>query len=475
MKKWTVIILAALLALVISAAALENEPAAELIEKAQELLLHTDNVTLNVNAEFSLDGVWFKTAEGTWKQDGDRSFRELVLKAPKADGSERRNGYTIVTDAERLYLMEAFTPGVYRNGFTAGRRSILRNTVELNAMFGLAKALASQAGSDLVLGSGAITRTAEGDILIKLDDRVPELANAALNQFAWFAAKRYFNMDYDRMRADGSLSLYNYATVTEGLLYAMQSVSFRNAEITVKTDAEGRLQHAEGSIGLYVNTAADGPKQLDVSFRADVTDLGSTRVRKFDPADYNVVQAQDEAMIGADAGEEIGGELPAENGALIDEISLRAMEIWAETGYDMTDIVSVGCRMEGNRYVVSLEGQNPGAKKAFFTLDGQFTGIQAEPNDWQNEDSAAYAFDPEPDAELDRKAKEFLMDFLKKASPEISGSVKDLKVEWIYETGNAAYAQYHEEPLDQENDGVLLVIRLIPQMRVEYYSCVSNG
>ena len=131
--------------------------------------------------------------------------------------------------------------------------------------------------------------------------------------------------------------------------------------------------------------------------------------------------------------------------------------------------------MEGNRYVVSLEGQNPGAKKAFFTLDGQFTGIQAEPNDWQNEDSAAYAFDPEPDAELDRKAKEFLMDFLKKASPEISGSVKDLKVEWIYETGNAAYAQYHEEPLDQENDGVLLVIRLIPQMRVEYYSCVSNG
>ena len=158
MKKWTVIILAALLALVISAAALENEPAAELIEKAQELLLHTDNVTLNVNAEFSLDGVWFKTAEGTWKQDGDRSFRELVLKAPKADGSERRNGYTIVTDAERLYLMEAFTPGVYRNGFTAGRRSILRNTVELNAMFGLAKALASQAGSDLVLGSGAITR-----------------------------------------------------------------------------------------------------------------------------------------------------------------------------------------------------------------------------------------------------------------------------------------------------------------------------
>ena len=45
-------------------------------------------------------------------------------------------------------------------------------------------------------------------------------------------------------------------------------------------------------------------------------------------------------------------------------------------------------------------------------------------------------------------------------------TVKDLKMEWIYETGNAAYAQYHEEPLDQENDGVLLVIRLRIRRRI---------
>ena len=473
MKKVTIIIMAVLLALMISAAALANNTAAELYEKTVDLLFHTDNVTLKVNAEFSLDGVWFKTAEGTWKQDGNRSFRELILRSPKADGSERRNGYTIVTDAEKLALMEVMTPGVYRAGYTAGRNSILRNTVETNTLCALAEALAAQ--SDLLLGEGSISKTAEGDILIKLDDNAPKMANAALNQAVRFAAKRYFDMDYDRMRSDSALSMYNYATVTEGILYSMQSTAFRKVEITVKTDADGRLQHAEGMIGLYVNAAADGWKQLDVSFSADVSDLGSTVVRKFDPADYQVVLDVQEEAFGPDLGMEVPGEMPAENGALIDEISIKAMEIWAETGFDMIATTSVGCRMEENGYVVSLEGGDNVVKKSYFKLDGQFTGIQAEPNDWQNQDSAAYVFDPEPDADTDRKAKDFLMDFLGKTNPELLNIVKDLKMEWMYESDGAVYAQYHEDPLDQAGDGVLFVIRISPTMRVEYYSCVSNG
>ena len=473
MKKLAIIITAALLALMICAAALANDTAVELFDKTRDLLFNTENVTLKVNAEFALDGTWFKTVDGTWKQDGERSFRQLLLTSPKADGSERKNGYTIVTEAEKLYLMEVYTPGIYRKGFSAARKSIIRNTVESSTLCGLAGALVSQA--DLLLGERAVTRTAEGDYLLKLDDNAPKMANAVLNQVARFAAKRYFGMDYDLMRMDSALSINSFPTLTEGILYTMQEVSFRQAEIAVKTDAEGRLQHAEGTVGLYVNTALDGWKQLDVTFRADVSDIGSTVVKAFDPVEYEVTEARDEEAVFADYGSEISEDMPAVNGALIDEIELKAMEIWAETGFNMTSTTSVGCSMEGDKYVVTLEGGDSIAKKAWFTQDGKFVSIYTEPSEWLNADSALYTQDPEPDAETDRKAKEFMKEFLEKVSPETLSTVKDLKMQWIYEKDGAVYAQYHEDPLDQEGDGVLLVVRISPGMRIEYFSCVSNG
>ena len=430
-------------------------------------------MTLNVTADFSLSDVWFKTVEGIWKQDGDRSFRQLLLKSPKADGSERKNGYTIVTEGDKLYLMEVFTPGIYRNGFSAGRRSILRNTVETDTLRKLAEAMAAQ--SDLLMGEGTITKTEDGKILIRLEDPATPLANAALNQLVRFAAKRYFGMDYDRIRSDARMSLYNYGTITEGIMYAMRDITFRQAEITVTNDADGRLKHAEGTVGLSLLTAAEGWMQLDVSFKADVSETGSTIVKQFDPAEYGVVPANDEEMTIMEEGAEVFGDILPENGALIDEIELKAMEIWAETGYDMISTTSVGCTMHENCYEVYLDGGDHVTKKAFFTLDGQFTNLQAEPNEWQNRDSADYSYDPAPDAGTDQAAKQFLMDFLEKVNPELLNTVKDLKMEWMCNVNGTVYAEYHEEPLDQEGDGVLFVIRISPEMRIEYYSCVSNG
>ena len=472
MKKLAVITMAALLALTVCAAALANETASELFEKTRDLLFRTENVTLKATAEFALDGDWFKTAEGTWKQDGDRSFRELVLRAPRADGTERRNGYTIVTEGDRLFLMEAFTPGVYRPGYSAGRRSILRNTVESEALCNLAGALFSQA--DLLLGEGAVSRTAEGGYLLKLDGNAPEMANAALNQLVRFAAKRYFDMDFDLQRTDRQQSLYSFITVTEGLLYTTQSAAVRQAEITVQTDAEGRIARAEGTAALDITTSSDGVKQLDIRFTAEVSDTGSTEVKAFKPEDYGVTQAPDMYMV-MDSGEEITGETLPENGALIDQIEMRAMEIWAETGFDSTATTSVACRTLEDGYEVSFDGGYEETLKSYFTPDGQFTFIQAEPSGWQNRNIEEYTYDPAPDAETDRKAKEFLMGFLERISPEKLETVKDLKMEWMFEADGAVYAQYNEEPLDQEGDGVLFVVRLSPEMRIEYYSCVSNG
>ena len=114
MKKLTMMILTALTALMMCTAALANDAAAGLYDTVTELLFSTGNVTLKVNAELSLDSEWFKTVEGTWMQDGDRSLRQLILRSPRKDGTERKNGYTIVMDGSNVQLMEEYTPGVYR-------------------------------------------------------------------------------------------------------------------------------------------------------------------------------------------------------------------------------------------------------------------------------------------------------------------------------------------------------------------------
>ena len=312
-KKW-VMILSALSALVICAAALANSAAVELYEKAAELLFETSNVTLKAHAEFSLDGNWFKTMDGEWKQDGDRSVRKLDLCSPRRDGTERRNGYTIVTEKNNLYLMEVFTPGVYRSGFSGERTSILRNTVETKQLVRLGSALAAQA--DLLLGADAVTKAEDGSYRVVLGEKVPELADAALNQLVRFAAKRYFEIDYDMIRTDVSMSLYDYATVTQGILYTLQGISLKKADITLKTDKDGNLQQAEGAVSLLLQTSGDGERQLDISFRVDVSDRGSTKLKMFDPKDYDVVQAYYEE---AEYGAEVGEEIPEEGIALIEE------------------------------------------------------------------------------------------------------------------------------------------------------------
>ena len=474
MKKLVIILTAALLALTICAAALANDTAAaELYDAAVKLLFYTHNVTVNVKADFSLDGEWFKTAEATMMQDHNRSFHQLMLRSPRADGSERKNGYTVIVDGEKLNLMEVFTPGVYRTGTTAERDSILRRSAESGLMLQLGYGLAGQA--ETLLGSDAVTREADGSYSVKLGNDIPLLVNAAAGQVFRFAAKRYFDVDYDMFDTNYYMSMHDFVTKTAGILYTARDVSVREAGITIRTDGEGRLQHAEGTVGLYVGTAVDGVHQLDITFRAEISDIGSTVVKKFNPADYDVVRASDDAIFFTEEGAEIQEDVTTVNGALIDEIEKEAMRIWEKTGFNTVATTSVGCRMLDNGYVVSFEGGYDPVLESYFTLDGRFTFIQTEPNEWQYADNTAYNYDPRPDAKTDQTAKEFLMDFLSTVHPELLSTVKDLKMEWIYESDGAVYAQYLEHPLDQEGDGVLFVIRVRPEMRIEYYSCVSNG
>ena len=475
MKKFAIVLAAALLALAICAAALAENAAADLYDSVADLLFRTNNVTLNATVEFSLDSTWFKTAEGTWKQDRDRSWRQLILRSPKMDGTERRNGYTIVCAGDKLYLMEVFTPGVYRTGNTAARTSILRRSVEAEQMIRLAGALAGEA--NLLQGENTVTKAADGEIAFRLGEDAPGIVNSALNQAVRFAAKRYFGMDYDRISMDSGLSMNSFTTVSEGILYAMRNVTLRKADVRMKPDADGAVQHVEGEICLYLETAGHGIHQLDVTFRADVSDRGTTMVRKFDPAEYNVTLAEEYTDFGWEGSGEYTEEYGTEDVSqeMMDDFVLRAMNIWPRTGFDMTSATGATFSVSGNVCNVVITGGDGMTKHTSFMKDGRFLGIEAEPNDWQRVNISKYTYDPVPDPETDRKAKELLTGFLKEFSPEMLDVVKDLKMEWIYEVDGAVYAQYNEYPLCQESDGVLFVVRLSPEMRIEYYSCVSNG
>lgn len=469
MKKLVCVILAAVLALIACAAAFANDTAVDLYDKTAILLFEHNNLTLNVNAKLSLDGQWFKTVEGTWKQDGANSWRKLHLRSPKADGTERENGYTIVTEGYYLYLMEDFTPDFYRPGITGDRDSILRNTAESKQLVALGRALVSQA--DLILGKDAIKKADNGDIVIKIGEDAPALVNAALNQAYQFAVRRFFNVDYDRILAEGSYAtIRDYGTVSQGILYCARGFSLRNAEITVKM-GEHYPVHAEGSVGLYMETAEEGVRRLDITFEADATDIGDTMLKKFDPKDYGVELAPDAVDYGQEA-----PSVPELDAELRDQMEQEARNIWKHSGFGTVSTAQVSCEWDGYNYIVTINSGDGIDKQAYFDETGRFYHMEAHPTDWWEgiQSTEEYNTEPKLDKETDEKAKAFFMQYLENICYKERDQVKDLQLDWTCEKNGNLYASY-EDKADPNGEGVYFVIRISPEMRIEAYSCISNG
>ena len=479
MKKLMAVILAALCALAICAAATANGTAADAYDKAAELLFDENNVTLSVKADFSLDGTWFKTAEGVWKQDGDRSVRKLDLRSPRADGTERHNGYTIVTQGEDLYLMEVYTPGIYRTGGVIRRDTVLRKTVESAQLIKLGRVLVSQA--DLLLGSGALT-AADGEIRISLGPDAPAMVNFALNQAFSFAANRWFDIDYDDFRITGTGRLSNFTTTTQGILYCVRELTLKQADLTVKTDADGYPVHAEGSISVELETEEEGPYQLDIRLTADVTERGQTVLKQFDPDDYGVSPAADE-YAGNEYTEGYYGETVPEGSpragddALRDEMMIDAMQRWSFTGYNMISSTNVDCEWNGYYYEVRISGGDNGVvKTAQYSEDGEFWALELKPAEWLDNmaPDEEYNLEKGLDPETDEAARKFMLQFLSDIHYEKADQVKDLELQWIFEDDGNTYATY-EDRTNPDESGVSFVLKVSPEMWIESYCQVSNG
>ena len=475
MKKmiaWMLVLVLTLL----TVGAFAETPVRTMYDSVFNLLFDTNNVTLDGHAEFSLDGDRFKTADLRYVQDGTNSLLEWKLRTPWGDGSEREGGYTVIANGEKVYVMEDFYPGIYKTGSTYASDTIMRRSIQLNLLRDLLRILSDQAES--LLGKGAVTAKSNQNgrtVHIQTGRDVPELVNTALNMTAQFAARRYFYMDYDQISERYMAPMENYITVTQAILNSTIYMFLNQADITLKRDGGGHFESAEGKVSIELNGGDDGKRMLDLSFRLDASDFGGSRVPPFNPNDYGV-KLED-------------GSLEEPKIMFMDpETEKKILETaenrWTLAGYTVDNTMRGSARIEstspgqeGERIYVVYKNEDSSAYWTYFTDSiGRMLGLQNINNNWQNADEERH-YVAYPDQKLVKEAEEKILSWLAEENPELSADVLSLKMNWWLQKDNELYFHFWEggEPVNHAWDEVDCIVRVQPEWRIEFFSCIGNG
>ena len=473
MKKRIALTLAVVMILV-SVSAFAETPVRKMYDSVFNLLFDTNNVTLRGHAEFSLDGEWFKTADAVYIQDDFNSRFDWKLHSPRWDGSERESGYTVIANGEKVYVMEAFYPGIYRTGSTAESDTILRRSIQLNLLRDLIRILSDEA--ETLLGEGAVTaRTDDSGTTIRIQagKDVPEIVNTALNMTAQFIAKRYFETDYDHISERFMIPMENYITVTQAILGCTSYISLDRADLTMKQDAEGRFEAAEGKVSVELSTEDDGIRRLDISFRLEASGRGESEVGPFDPVAFGVTLPD-----GSLYEPEITIPDPESEEMILEAAESR----WTRAGYDVDPAIHGSVSMEDDGqgderiHVVFMNEDHSAHWTCFTDSIGRLLGLHNISNNWQNTGEDRH-FEAYPDQKLVAETEEKLLSWLAEENPELSADVLSLENDWWYQTGDDLYLHYWEggEPTDHAWDEVDIVVRVAPEWRIEFFSCIGNG
>ncbi len=477
MKKLIAAVLSVILLLGSVVGALADQPVNLFYDAVMELLFEANNVSLEGEAEFVLDGERFKTAKIRYVQDYIDSLLQLDLRTPHRDGTgrpDRESGYTVIANGENIYVIEAFYPGVYKTGSTFSQSTILRKSVQMSLMTELVRVLADQ--SDTLLGEKAVTVLPDDqggkDLRIELDENVPDLVNTALNLFYQFVARRYFDTDYDHVSERDMEPMENYLTVTQGILYATKSLSLEKADLTLKRDHAGLLEAAKGDISLNLNTGKDSIRQLDITFYLNVFDRDGSHVEQFDPEKYGVIRSN---------GPEDPYASAAEARSYFDEekfdlLTEEARAFLGQSGYATESGYGGTVYQENGRICYEFEGDDEDWHLYYFTdPEGKLQGLHHLNNIFQQVNVDRYHFDAWPDEKLVSEASEKALQYLAEVNPEVRERVDKIGLEWWYEKDGELFFSFHEDPIAQDWDGFSVIVRVQPEWRIEIFSCTSNG
>lgn len=265
-----------------------------IVNAGETLLFHTDNVTLTGEASFSMDGEEpFKRAETEYVQARTYSYWRLKLLTPWPDG-EKQTGFTVIANDRKIYAMEDYHPGVYRTGYDEPQMTILRNSRALTQLVSLAKGVAPEWEKTL---TEQLTAGEDGTVVLKLTRAdIPASVNSLLNLGAQLAARRLFQVDYDRMSGYELAHMEDFTTVTQGILAATIRFTVQEAELKVRLDSLGRVAEASGSVKAEFETYNDGVHTLEVTFSGEAGQYGESKVDGFDPEAWGVTLQPDETV-----------------------------------------------------------------------------------------------------------------------------------------------------------------------------------
>lgn len=303
MRRSAKIVLSVLLLLSLSAAALavggSAGPLPVLWNSGCDLLFRTENVTLDGEASFALDGEWFKTAALHYVQDGDRSLYDLKLTAPsRISGEERKNGWTILADEKgNIFVMEAYKPGTYSTGSDDTNRSLLRRTFQLDALAELGSHLVGLVESALPEGSVTETASEAGLRTVRIalsDGSIPDMAVSALNLAAEHFLARWFTWGTDFTTPVERGIPFNYhETVTRALTHGTVRWVMKNADVSFNLDAQSRITAVQGSLTVTSEYWDKSTRDVSVDFHLTVSEYGSSSVTPFDPESWGVMLRED--------------------------------------------------------------------------------------------------------------------------------------------------------------------------------------
>lgn len=465
-KKKSILLLAALLlCAVYTAVALAESTLAGLWDSGCNFLYHTDNVTVTGEASFSLGGEHFKTAQLQYIQDGYSSYYGLKLLTPKADGTERETGWTVIADEEgSYYVMEAFFPGTYRCGIGTAHNTLLRRTVQLDALTELGGLIVAQVEPLLPEGVITATETEEAKTVhIALTrDQLPDIAASALNLAANYLCDRWFAYENEHtVLPEENPSFDSYVTPTQALANGTVSWALQSADVDFTLDAQNRLTAVQGTVRA-ASTYWDGTvREVEVTFSLAVSDYGTSRVKPFDPADYGV-----ELMEVVFGGEEDSGFIPLDEEQW-DAMMAKAEALILSQGYTVNPDASRGGWNFSDHIEVVIDNLDGVEYDFSFAEDGSVLLMQAFNESWYyGNETEPEGIDEQTKADAESKIRAFAADY----APSLADKLTELTLmSMVKAEDGSVYLTF----ADAEQEAAFFLVQVAPEVRIAHFSLIE--
>ena len=304
-------------------------------------------------------------------------------------------------------------------------------------------------------------------VKISIRENVPSVVNLALNVFEQYLARRYFHIDYDQVSEHHMIPMSSYLTVTEGILACTKSIALKQADIRIRKDLNGQPEKISGIVSILLNTAKDGERTVEIDFQAEISDRGQSHVGSFSPADYNVRLAEGAMRIENIEYSEVDEHTQ-------EKLTDQAKTAWEQAGYTLDPSTYGYAYKQNGRYCTELNnGTGDLSLSCMSNTGGKVLELRNMSNPWQDKN-----FDyetPCPYTEMVEEAAKRVMEYLEQVNPEDSKRIDHLKVQCWSEQNDELYLEFCEDPIAQDWDGILVVVRVKPDWQLQYYSCFSNG